>query len=239
MINPGTELTLQVEKPAAGGRMLARHDGQVVLVAGAIPGERVRARIERAAKSVLYASTVDVLEASPDRRAPAADWQCGGNVLSHITYERQRRLKGEILRDALQRIGRLPLADAPDVAGSPEQGYRMRARLHARGGRIGFFREGTHELCDPASTGQLLPATNDWIARAQEAIASHRLVGLSAIELSENVDGSERACHLLLDAGARAASFAPLAESALTGLSAERADRAGVEILAGSPYHRD
>ena len=40
-------LTLDIEKPAAGGRMLARLNGQIVLVWGAIPGERVRARVER------------------------------------------------------------------------------------------------------------------------------------------------------------------------------------------------
>ena len=43
----GSIVELAIERPVAGGRMLARHDGQVVLVAGAIPGERVRARIER------------------------------------------------------------------------------------------------------------------------------------------------------------------------------------------------
>ena len=233
------ELTLTIEKPAAGGRMLARYEGQVVLVAGAIPGERVRARVERSAKSVLYASTVEVLEPSPDRRTPAADWPCGGNVLSHVAYERQRRLKGEILRDALERIGRLPLSATPEVVGSPEHGYRMRARLHVREGRIGFFREGTHELCDAGATGQLLPETVAWIERAQAAFADDRLRGLSGIEVSENIDGSERACHLLLDAGCRAASFAPVATSGVTGLSAERADRPVVEILAGTPYVSD
>ena len=40
MIEKGATVTLDVEKPAAGGRMIARHDGQVVLVWGAIPGER-------------------------------------------------------------------------------------------------------------------------------------------------------------------------------------------------------
>ncbi|HOG30070.1 MAG TPA: hypothetical protein PLT35_12390, partial [Vicinamibacterales bacterium] len=47
MIRPGDLLTLVPEKAAAGGRMLARHDGMVILVAGAIPGERVTARADR------------------------------------------------------------------------------------------------------------------------------------------------------------------------------------------------
>src|SRR5215204_1959850 len=99
MIQTGSILTLDVEKPAAGGRMLARHKGQVVLVWGAIPGERVQARVERATRSVLYAVTTEVVSASPDRRRAAVDWRCGGNVLAHIAYERQLTLKGEIVQD--------------------------------------------------------------------------------------------------------------------------------------------
>ena len=93
--------------------------------------------------------------ASPDRRDSGKDWRCGGNVFAHVAYARQVALKGEIIQDAFGRIGRVPLPAPPGVIGSPEQGYRMRARLHASGGRIGFFREGTHEICSAAATGQL------------------------------------------------------------------------------------
>src|SRR5262249_37335308 len=155
-------ITLDIEKPTAGGRMLARHEGQVVLVWGAIPGERVRARVERRGKGVLYAETLDVLTPSADRRNAPADWRCGGHVLAQVAYPRQLQLKSDILRDAFSRIGRLPLSDAPRVTGSPEHGYRMRARLHVRGGHIGFMREGTHELCPVGPTGQMLSATVEW-----------------------------------------------------------------------------
>src|SRR5688500_7599558 len=130
MLEPGAILTLDVEKAAAGGRMLARHHGQVVLVWGAIPGERVDARVERVGKGVVYASTAAVLSASSDRRNADADWRCGGSVLAHVEYPRQLTLKGQIVEDAFRRIARLPLPP-PDVIGSPEAGYRMRARLHA------------------------------------------------------------------------------------------------------------
>lgn len=239
-VEPGTVLTLDIEKPAAGGRMLARHERQVVLVWGAIPGERVRARIERAAKGVLYADTAEILVASPDRRDAAPDWRCGGCAFSHIAYERQCRLKGEILRDAFERIGRVLLSAPPDVVGSPERGYRMRARLHAQGGRLGFLREGTHQLCDAASTEQLLPETGEWIAAAERVIARDRLSGLTGIEIAENIRGDERACHLELQAGVDPARFVNLAGAGpLTGLSAERADRMGVERLAGMPSVSD
>ena len=58
MLKPGDVIPLTIEKPAAGGPMIARHDGRVVLVSGAIPGERVQARLARIAKGVAPADTV-------------------------------------------------------------------------------------------------------------------------------------------------------------------------------------
>ena len=229
----GSEIIVDIEKPAVGGPMLARHHGRVVLVWGGIPGERVRARVERAAKNILHAETTEVLVASADRRDAGPDWRCGGNTFAHIAYERQCRLKAEIICDALERIGRLSSPRRPEVLGSPERGYRMRARFRVLDGRLGFFREGSHQLCDPALSGQLLPETTEWIAAAERLIARERLVGLNGVELSENIPGDERACHLDLEPGADAARFAVLATQGLTGLSAARSDRPGVELLAG------
>jgi 23S rRNA (uracil1939-C5)-methyltransferase len=223
MIQRGARLTLDIEKPAAGGRMLARHAGQVVLVAGTIPGERVSAVVERIGKGVLFAETEQVLSASPDRRSAAPDWRCGGNVFSHIAYPRQCQLKADIIRDAFTRIGRLPLADEPEVVGSSETGYRMRARLHVQGSRIGFFREGTHHLCDAAVTGQLLPSTIEWIATVSNQLQRVVLGNpgksggadlhgppVAAIELAENMPGDQRAIYLELTPGSDPAPYQEL-----------------------------
>ena len=175
--------------------MIARHDGQVVLVSGAIPGELVDARVEKRGKGVLYAATESVEEASPDRRDVSGDPQCGGCLYAHVAYARQLQLKADVIADAFTRIAKLPL-DAPvEVAPSPEEGYRMRARLHMRGGRYGFFREGTHDLCDARATKQLLPATCDTLDRLTAAVRSLG-IDVREIELSENVDASHRAISL-------------------------------------------
>jgi 23S rRNA (uracil1939-C5)-methyltransferase len=230
---PESIVELYVEKPTAGGRMLARHQGQVVLVWGAIPGERVRARIERSGKGVLFAETVEVIDASPDRRAGLADWRCGGNVLAHVTYQRQLHLKSEIIRDGFARIGRLPLQRSPVVIASPEQGYRMRARLHVRGSRVGFIREGSHEVCAVGPTQQLLPATVAWIESVEARLRTGALKGMTSIELAENIAASERAAHLELEPGTDARAFTALATNAMTGLSAQVLDRRSVETIAG------
>jgi 23S rRNA (uracil1939-C5)-methyltransferase len=238
MIQTGSVLTLDVEKATAGGRMLARHHGQVVLVWGAIPGERVTARVERTTKSVAFASTLDVLAPSPNRRAVSGDSRCGGNVLAHIAYDRQRQLKGEIIHDAFRRIGRVPLDRAPDVMASPERGYRMRARLHAVNGRLGFYREESHELCDALQSGQLLESTGEWIAAAQEIVRASGPAGVTGVEIAENIAGDERACHLELRQGVNPAAYSALA-AGLVGLSAQPADRLEAETLAGTPRVTD
>ena len=201
MLTTGTDLLLDVERPAAGGRMIARHEGRVVLVAGAIPGERVRARVERVERSVAYASVVEIIEPSPDRRSVEGDPSCGGCVFAHVAYPRQLDLKRDIVVDAFRRIGKITLDGAPPVAPSPERGYRMQARLHVRGRAVGFFREGTHELCDPAATGQLLPATGRVLEAVGHELAAVASEPVLSIDLAENLAGGERALHLELKPG--------------------------------------
>jgi 23S rRNA (uracil1939-C5)-methyltransferase len=196
VLAPDQTLSVTIDKPAAGGRMIARVDGQVVLVSGAIPGERVRVRIERVGKGVAFAETRGVEEPSPDRREPFADPLCGGNLFGHIAYPRQLEIKSQVIADAFARIAHLTLPSAVRVAASPEDGYRMRARLHRRGHRLGFFREGTHEVCDARRTRQLLPATCDTLDRLNAAITSLGIEDVREIELSENVDATERVAHL-------------------------------------------
>jgi len=145
-VNRGERYRLAIERPAAGGRMIARHEGAIVFVSGAIPGEVVDAEIEKVQRGTAWAATREVLERSPDRLDGAPDGACGGSVFAHIAYERQRQIKSAIIDDAFRRIGRITLDSPAEVVASPVDGYRMRARLHMRNGRIGFFREGTHSL---------------------------------------------------------------------------------------------
>jgi 23S rRNA (uracil1939-C5)-methyltransferase len=194
-LHAGQELELSIEKPAAGGRMIGRHDGQVVLLVGAIPGERVIARIERVERQVAFASTVRVLEPSSDRRESGVDLLCGGCLYAHVAYPRQLRLKGEVIQDAFTRLGRIPLSEPVSVVGSPERDYRMRARLHVRSGRVGFYREGSHDLCDVAATRQLSDASIESAIRAVHSL-EHAGFGVTAVELTENIAASERALHL-------------------------------------------
>src|SRR5205085_9354440 len=106
-------------------------------------------------------------------------------------------LKREVILDGLRRGAGLSWEPPLPVAASPERGYRLRARLHVRDGRIGFFKEGTHVLCDAAPSAQLDAATLDVARRLVDALGAV-FGGSSAdsLEVSENLDGRQRAVHL-------------------------------------------
>ena len=233
-----TLLDLTIEKPAAGGRMIARHEGQVVLVSGAIPGERVTAIVQHRKGGVVYAAVTHVLSPSADRREPAGDPACGGTVYAHVAYGRQCALKSEIVADAFRRIGKLPLEAPVPVHPSPETGYRMRARLHVRGARIGFFREGTHDLCDAASTHQLLPGTAAAIGALSDGLRASGVTDVRMIDLSENVSATERAALIELAPDSRAVPTAVLGSlrgGELTGIVVSRPDAPDRTASRGRP----
>jgi len=243
MLVPGQLIPLSVEKPAAGGSMIARHEGQIVLVSGAIPGERVVARVDRVAKGVAHAQTTSVETPSADRREPFTDPLCGGCLYAHVDYSRQLELKSQIIVDAFTRIAHVALSSPVTVRPSKPDGYRMRARLHVRDGRIGFFREGSHELCDARATRQLLPSTCDGLDGLASGLRSLRLDTIGEIEVSENVDASERALHL--EAGSAPIdprSLAALMPAGVTGLSMgvdSGGGRSAFHTIAGDPHVSD
>jgi 23S rRNA (uracil1939-C5)-methyltransferase len=236
----GQRYQLTIERPAAGGRMIARHDGAIVFVSGAIPGEVVEAEVEKVQRGTVWATAKNIIEPSADRVSGAPDGACGGSVLAHIGYERQRLIKSEIIADAFRRIGRIPLDAATEVVASPVEGYRMRARLHVRDGRIGFFREGTHSLCDAAATGQLRGDTIEVLRRLETSLATAERGVVGDIELSENIDASQRAVHLELLPNADPSTLAALVQvDGVTGATCAHGDNPRTIDLFGSPLVTD
>src|ERR1700712_46749 len=137
------ELELEVTNVAHGGISVARHDGRVVFVSDAIPGERVAARItEDSKKSFWRAETVSVIAPSEHRKPHVwsaasidrdPDDRAGGAEFGHIDLAHQRELKRQVLVDALQRMAGIAsdvVVEAVD--GDDERdgtGWRTRVRL--------------------------------------------------------------------------------------------------------------
>lgn len=117
-----------VECPVVGlsheGEGVARYEGFTLFVPGALPGERVKARVTEVKKRFGRAELLTVLEASADRVAPpcAVYSRCGGCQLQHLDYRAQLRWKRQLVVDALTRIGKLPVAGEGEGEAEAEAG---------------------------------------------------------------------------------------------------------------------
>jgi 23S rRNA (uracil1939-C5)-methyltransferase len=227
---PGDRATVRIEKAVAGGRMLARAEGAILLVSGALPGELVEVRVERSQRGTIWAEAARIVEPSPHRVGEPNP--CGGCVLAHASYAHQLTLKQGIVQDACARIARLPV-ELPAIVPSPPEGYRMRARLHVSGGRIGFYVEGTHRLCPPGPTGQLLPETLAAIDAVGTMLAALPDT-VTSLELAENRDASERAIHLELAPEADPSRLGAIAGvPGITSLSLSHQRSPRIRVLSG------
>jgi 23S rRNA (uracil1939-C5)-methyltransferase len=206
----GETVELTIERPAVGGRMIARAGDHIVFVSGAIPGEAVEARVERVQRNVAWAETTRVVTPSSDRVAVAPGLACGGQVLAHVAESRQRTLKGEMLADALRRIGKIAVAAPIEMTAGAADGYRTRARIHLRAGVAGFFEEGSHRLCDLAATQQLTPPSVEAIGRLATALADVSLRD-AEIEWAEDAAANGRVAHVSVGHGRELAALAALA----------------------------
>ncbi|WP_058302861.1 23S rRNA (uracil(1939)-C(5))-methyltransferase RlmD [Gorillibacterium timonense] len=179
------------------GEGVGRVNGFTLFVAGALPGERARVKVLKVKKQYGYAKLLNVLEASPDRIAapcPIFD-QCGGCQLQHLSYEAQLRHKRQIVVDALERIGKLPVAgvgaDDTSAAGAipvhPVIGmpnpwnYRNKAQVplgEVEGGLVGgFYAQGSHRIIDMDACMIQHEANDDVISKVKEIASS---LGISA-----------------------------------------------------------
>ncbi|HXA53724.1 MAG TPA: TRAM domain-containing protein, partial [Solirubrobacteraceae bacterium] len=124
----GQELELTIDALAHGGEGVARlgEHGYVVFVAGAVPGDRVRAVVYRRKRSHAHARTLEVLQPSPERIAPRADhpgvpWQV-------LPYERQLQIKQSQTQEALRRLGGFAGFEVEPIVPALEQ-WRYRNKL--------------------------------------------------------------------------------------------------------------
>src|SRR4051794_40212046 len=123
----GDELDLRVDALAFGGNGVARLNGYVVFVSGAVPGDRVRAVVTKRKRDYAEARTVEVLEPSGDRIAPVADHP--GAPWQVLPYERQLEIKGSQVGEALRRLGRLDVEVAESVPAVERWRYRNKAEF--------------------------------------------------------------------------------------------------------------
>ncbi len=177
--SPGSpsELTLTVGPPANGGSCVARHDGRVVFVRYALPGETVRARVVSDRGSYWHAEVVEVVEPSAgrvDSLCPIAGVNGAGCCdLAFADAATARRLKGAVVANQLVRLGSYDWRAEDDAVAEPVgdgevTGWRTRVRLDTSPqGRAGFHRYHSADLVTDLGCAQLPPGMldgiNDWV----------------------------------------------------------------------------
>jgi 23S rRNA (uracil1939-C5)-methyltransferase len=149
----GDELQLRIDRLAHGGAGVARTEGYVVFVRGAVPGDLVRARITKSKRSFAEADSLELIEPSPERVEPlephpGAPWQV-------LPYERQLTEKEEQVRDALARIGGFAEPPVEPIMPAVEPlRYRNKVEYSFGAGEesdelvLGFHRPGRWDLID-------------------------------------------------------------------------------------------
>ncbi|MEO7651406.1 MAG: class I SAM-dependent RNA methyltransferase [Bryobacteraceae bacterium] len=176
MVEPQTNIELDIEKLVYGGDGLARPGGHVVFTPFVLPGERVEVSPQAERGGLLRAKLARVITPAAGRvEAPCPYFgRCGGCHHQHAAYDLQLHLKREILAETLRRVGGFdPPAAIATVSGEP-WGYRNRAQFHIDGGRIGFREAQSHKLCAIEQCPISSPAVNRTLARLIEMMRDSR-----------------------------------------------------------------
>ena len=145
------EHTVTIEGYGEGGMGVARIDGRVVFVHGALRGEKCRVLILKTLKSVAFAKVLEVIEPSSERITPDCPYfpRCGGCTYRHIRYEEELRLKRQRVQDNLSRIGGSDVTVEEILGARDTLRYRNKAQYPvSKDGAVGFYRARTHEVIE-------------------------------------------------------------------------------------------
>jgi len=225
-LRAGDVVEVTVEKGVYRGLGLARHEGQVVFVARALPGDRLRVRVETIGSGYANAVPEALLSPAPERRDSPCPYvpRCGGCAYQELAYPAQLRLKEAVLRESLRRAG-APWEGEIPVAGSPEGEWRMRASLHfGPAGEtlgLGLHEEATRRVVDLDRCLQLSTRMNG-VARAIRAALQERPQlwrHLRGLDLAESPGGDELVAALETDLPAREAATLRFVADAAPGLT--------------------
>jgi 23S rRNA (uracil1939-C5)-methyltransferase len=170
-----------IERIAAGGDGIARHEGVVIFVPRSAPGDRARVHFD--VKKRFARGTIDaVLEPSPDRIEPPCPHyvndKCGGCQLQHLRYDAQVEAKRGIIRDSLTRIGKREVDLPAVVASRREWRYRRKLTLAMRRDRQRGWVIGLRPYDNPDKIFQLddCPITDERVVAVwRQVMAAHEL----------------------------------------------------------------
>ena len=174
------EHTVTIEGYGEGGMGVARIDGRVVFVHGALRGEKCRVLILKTLKSVAFAKVLEVLEPSSERMESDCPYfpRCGGCTYRHIRYEEELRLKRQRVQDNLSRIGGSDVTVEEILGAQDTLRYRNKAQYPvSKDGAVGFYRARTHEVIECEHCLLVRPEADAAAEALREYMQSCRVAG--------------------------------------------------------------
>ncbi|HXH51698.1 MAG TPA: class I SAM-dependent RNA methyltransferase [Terriglobia bacterium] len=188
------------QKLVYGGQALGHDKGRAVLVPRALPGERLEVETVRVAKGVVHARPLRILQAAPERVSPPCRYfgRCGGCHYQHMDVEHQLRWKSEIIRETLQRIGKITWDRDITVRQARPWNYRNQAQLkivanEAGEIELGFFESESHQIVPIDECLILSPLLNQVLGQIRRPEYLARLRGCLEVELqADDQDGGVR-----------------------------------------------
>lgn len=192
-------IEVRAEKWVPGGDCLARHEGKVVFVSGAIPGELVSVKLSEEKKDFSKGSVVDVIERSPDRAEVFCEVynECGGCSMQHLKYDAQVKARKIMVEDGFKRVGGIDIVDIFgenwDVFTGQEKKYRIRAKFHKaiinkksttkkQKTIWGFKKENSHKVCDATKCKILAPAISNFIIQLSSSAKNTEMINDAKID---------------------------------------------------------
>ena len=186
-LKTGDLVQVTIEKVAHGGHFIARHEGAVIFVRHAIPGESCTIQITSTGSSFNRADVVSVEKPSEFRvQAPCSFANrngCGGCDFQHISVDHQRKLKSDVIAEQFSRIAKMELrVDVEEVGESTH--WRTRAIATTdRNGKLGFYKSRSHSIA-PVTDCIICVETMNF-----SEIASRDLKGDVRVEISASKTG--------------------------------------------------
>jgi len=170
----GEEFQVKIEAMAYKGYGVARINGRVIFIPYGIKGEEIGVEIVEEKRDYSIGQLNRMVSPSPWRVTPPCPYfgRCGGCQWQHIDSGMQTTFKGEILEEALRRLG--GLREIPSVALSPSSrayGYRVRVQLKGQKGRIGYYEERSHRIVQIDHCPIAHPLINQIIPLLTETLA--------------------------------------------------------------------
>ncbi|MCM3389386.1 23S rRNA (uracil(1939)-C(5))-methyltransferase RlmD [Ureibacillus chungkukjangi] len=153
-VKKNDRMTVYIEDLTHDGNGVAKVDGYPLFIQGALPEETVEVHVLKTLKNYGFAKIVDIIKESPDRvKAPCIYFgQCGGCQVQHLSYEGQLKWKESMVRNVMQRIGKIDAPVLPVKGMQDPWNYRNKSQIPfsmtETGPIAGFYKSKSHEIVD-------------------------------------------------------------------------------------------